>query len=1046
MTELAGEGDTIVAGLSFHVLGPVQVHDGDTAINVGGPAPRLVLVQLLFNPNRVVSTDALVDALWGDDPPPTARRSLQAHVAKLRAALGGEGGPLRPQAPGYVLSVDESQIDLCRSERLVRRARAMLESDPREAQRLARLAQREWTGEPLGDLAQHDQLLAQRRRLDQLWLDLAELSLDAQLAVGETTSAVERLESLVIDRPEHEPFWARLMTGYYRLGRQSDALAAFQRARTALLDGFGIDPSPTLQRLETAILSQSADLDIAEPDPCPYKGLASYQLDDAENFYGRDYLVAELLEAVRTASLVVVVGSSGAGKSSALRAGLVNAVGTSRLNVCRQACVITPGSAPLRAIYQVPTSADLIVVDQFEELFTLTDDETTRTEFVRLLLARIHDHSDRVVISLRADFYGYCTRIADLAPLLARRQVVVGPLNEHELRAVIAKPAEAAGLVVDEELVDTIVGEAAGHAGALPLVSHALVETWHRRTDGHLRLDAYRDAGSIAAAIARTAERAYNGFQPEQRAQAERLFMRLVEPGEGTESSRRKVSYAQLEGSSIDRRVIDLLVDARLLTAEADGIEIAHEALIGAWPRLTEWIDDGRDGMRMHRHLTSAASAWEEVGRDEEELYRGARLSGTLTWIGDAAPDLSNLERDFVDASLALSERRIRQQVRTNRRLRVLVALSLVGVIIAAIGIVLAVNKTNDAERGRAEAEAARIVTTVRNAPDLPDSAVLQLAVEADRRASTPETQGLLLDAIAKDPAFSFRDDLGMLPMGNTPVSSNGGVIAGTDDNVLGVVLDTATLKPLKQGLQPAPLVVVNTGSRLLGVIGGADLKVVDLNTRATVGRIPGVTARASEVGLSRDGTLLAVATKAGSNGAPAGVTVYDVDSGRTDVALTSVDGDAVTNVLFGPDSGHVLAVVGGSRVALWDSISGMQLPLSVQPGAPVTRLGMSPSGKLIAIGRENGELELFESESGLWRAREITSSHRDAIAWIDFDADGERMVSTSRDGVAIVWDTATGLPVSRPRHCTGCRGLAAFFQSGSSTGLVTIADGRAYE
>ncbi|HEY7627919.1 MAG TPA: BTAD domain-containing putative transcriptional regulator, partial [Ilumatobacteraceae bacterium] len=964
MTEVASEGDTLVAGLHFRVLGPVQVLDGTTAINIGGPAPRLVLVYLLFHPNRVVSTDALVDALWGDDPPPTARRSLQAHVAKLRAALGGDDGPLRPQSPGSVLTVEESQIDLFRSEQLVRQARAQLESDPRQAQRLARLALREWTGEPLGDLAQHEHLIAQRRRLDQLWLDLAELLLDAQLAAGENTAAVERLEALVLDRPEHEPFWARLMTGYYRLGRQSDALDAFQRARTALLDGFGIDPSPTLQRLEAAILGQSAELDVAYAEVCPYKGLASYQLDDAENFYGRDDLVAALCEAVRTASFVVVVGSSGAGKSSALRAGLVNAVGTSKLSVCRQACVITPGSSPLRAIYQVPSSADLIIVDQFEELFTLIDDEPTRSEFIRLLLARANDHSDRVVISLRADFYGYCTRIPELAALLARRQIVVGPLDEHELRLAITKPAERAGLTVDADLVDTIVSEAADHVGALPLVSHALVETWHRRTNGHLTLDAYRDAGSIAAAIARTAERAYNGFQPEHRSQAERLFLRLVDPGEGTESSRRKVSYAQLEGSSIDRRVIDLLVDARLLTAEADGIEIAHEALIGAWPRLAEWIDDGRDGLRMHRHLTSTATAWEEVGRDEEELYRGARLSAALTWINDTAPDLSNVERDFVEASVAMSERRMRQQARANRRLRVLVALSLVGVLVAAIGIVLAVSKARDAEQGKAEAEAARIVTTVRNAPDLSNSAVLQLAVEADRRASTPETQGLLLDAIARDPAFTFREDLGLLPGGNTPVSSNGGVIAGTDDNVLGVVFDAATLKPLKQGLTPAPMVVVNTGSRLLGVIGGSELKVVDLHRRASIGGFPGVTARASEVALSADGTMLAVATKQGANEAKTEVTIYDVDSGHEHSTLTSTDGGAVSNVVFAPDNSHVLGVVGGSRLVMWDFISGKQVLLPVESGALITRVAMSPSGTLIALGRQDAGLQLlFKSE-----------------------------------------------------------------------------------
>src|SRR3954452_15539423 len=198
MTQHAEDIGEVAAGLQFRLLGPVQVlgYDG-RSIDVGGSKPRLVLVQLLLNPNCVVSADALVDALWGEDPPPTARRALQSHVAKLRGALGGDEGPLTSQSPGYVLTVDESQIDLWRSDELVRRARAVLTSDPWHAHSLVRQAHSEWTSDPLGDLADNDQLVAHRRRLDGLWLDLVELELDATLAVGDATGAVERLEWLV---------------------------------------------------------------------------------------------------------------------------------------------------------------------------------------------------------------------------------------------------------------------------------------------------------------------------------------------------------------------------------------------------------------------------------------------------------------------------------------------------------------------------------------------------------------------------------------------------------------------------------------------------------------------------------------------------------------------------------------------------------------------------------------------------------------------------------------------------------------------------------
>ena len=636
-------------------------------------------------------------------------------------------------------------------------------------------------------------------------MSLIELELDAELAVGDTARAVERLESLVIDRPEHEPFWARLMTGYYRLGRQSDALAAFQRARAALLETLGIDPSPELQRLEVAILGQTADLDDVQAPACPYKGLASYQLDDADLFYGRDDLVDELVEAVRTASFVVVVGSSGAGKSSALRAGLVKALETRNLSGLRHVSVITPGTSPLRSIYQVPASVDVVIVDQFEELFTLTDEEAMQREFVRLLLARVNDGVSHVVISLRADFYGYCTRIPELAPLLARRQVVVGPLSGQELRVAVTKPAERAGLVVTPELVDTIVAEATDHAGALPLVSHALVETWHRRIDGQLNLDAYRDAGSIAGAIARTAERVYDAFQPAQRIQAERLFLRLVEPGEGMQHARRIVPYGQLEGSSIDRHVIDLLVEARLLTAGAEGIEIAHEALIAAWPRLRSWIDDGRDGIRMHRHLTSAATAWAELGRDEGELYRGARLSAALAWIGDADPDLSDGEREFVGAAVDLSDAELRRQVRTNRRLRVLVALSVVG---------CHRRGSRDCRGGQQSQRRQPATGTGRGRsswsgrsaakPDLSESAELQLAVAADRLASTPDTPRPCCSMRSPKPLDSPLDEtLVCCRPGIHRSRPTVGSSSAIDDNVLGVVLDATTLEPRVQRSSP---------------------------------------------------------------------------------------------------------------------------------------------------------------------------------------------------------------------------------------------------
>jgi DNA-binding SARP family transcriptional activator/WD40 repeat protein len=1030
-------------GLQFRVLGPVEVTDGDGhVIDVGGSKPRLVLVQLLLNPGRIVSTDALVDVLWGEDAPPTARRSLQSHVARLRAALGGDDGPLRSQPPGYALAIDEAQVDLWRSEAFARQARTTLASDPRHALQLARQARAEWSGDPFADLADHDPLVPQRQRLDQNRLALRELEVDALLAVGDTSEAVDQLESLVLERPQHEPFWARLMTAYYRLGRQSDALKTFGRARTALMDELGIDPSPELQRLEVAILTQADDLHFEAAASCPYKGLASYQLDDADRFCGRDHLVAELIEAVRSAPFVVVVGSSGAGKSSALRAGLISAIEAGRVAGVAHGSIITPGAAPMRSIYQAPRSADVVIVDQFEELFTLTDDDAVQREFVRVLLASVNDGTRRAVISLRADFYGNCMRIPELAAVVARRQVVVGAMSERELRTVVTQPAERAGLLVDGELVDAIVAEAADHPGALPLVSHALVETWHRRADARLTLDAYREAGSLAGAIARTAENVYGGFTSEQRVQTQRLLLRLVEPGEGSEHTRRRVPFAQLEGSTIDRRVVDVLIEARLLTADGDGVEIAHEALIDAWPRLSSWIEEDRHGLRLHRHLTTAASAWAEVGRDEGELYRGVRLSTALSWIGDSAPDLSQMERDFVKASVDLSEKQLRQQQRANRRLRVLVALSIVGVIVAAGATTLAIRAARDADRRRTEAEAARLVDIVRANPALSEAAVLQLAVAADGLVSTPATQGLLLDTIANESGLVSRGRIDAQPIGTAPISSNGGVVLTQDNNVFGVVFDAETLQPRARGIRSATA-VVDTGDRLVGLTGASrsgptKLEVLDLDSGASLGRLPDLTAENEKVALAPDGKSLAIASPDG--GTPEQrVTTYDVATGRQLAELESGRAGSIRHLTFGPDGHYLLATLDGGAALVWNTTTGARVLESTDDGVDITRLAMSPSNSVLAFGRDNGEVEIWAlvDDSGDWIPLDVRSPHRERVTWIDFDAEGSQIVSTSADGQVFIWDATTGQISGGPLRFDAASAVT-YFRPGS-TGLTTI-------
>jgi WD40 repeat protein len=306
-----------------------------------------------------------------------------------------------------------------------------------------------------------------------------------------------------------------------------------------------------------------------------------------------------------------------------------------------------------------------------------------------------------------------------------------------------------------------------------------------------------------------------------------------------------------------------------------------------------------------------------------------------------------------------------------------------------------------------------------------------------------------LLDAIAQDPGFAVGKGVQVTLTGNTPISANGGVLLGIDDQLVGAVLDATTLEPRPtRPLRPSPSVVVDTGSRLLGVIIGSSLETVDLETGEIVGRLPSVTARSWQVGISHDGTTLAIANDTDASGTQAGVSLYDVATGRRLVSMSVGDGAAVRDVAFSPDGRHVMAVVDESRPVVWEIVTGNQLVVESPEKAAITRLAMSPSGNQIALGRDDGLVEMWTlDDRAQWQPLDIRSLHHGSISWIDFDQDGGRMISTSRDGVAVVWDTITGKLATRPRTFTERELSMSFFRPGSASSLVSIdTDGRTWD
>ena len=401
---------------------------------------------------------------------------------------------------------------------------------------------------------------------------------------------------------------------------------------------------------------------------CPFKGLAGFDAEDSEYFFGREQLVAELVARLVGAPLLAIVGPSGSGKSSALRAGLLPALagGVLPRSDGWAQVLIRPGERPTRELHRATSGLRqdrraVLAVDQFEEIFTACGDERERDAFVAAIVRAAQDPrgGSVVVLALRADFYARCAAYPELARLLGANHVLVGPMSRDELRRAITRPAERVGLRVEADLEDAVVADVDGQPGALPLLSTALLELWQHRRAGRLQLAAYRGTGGVHGAVARLAEDAFRRLEPAEQEIARKVLPRLAGEGEDGAIVRRRVPLADLgaQRSESVARVLDVLTDRRLLTISAGTVEVAHEALLREWPRLRGWLEEDAEGRRLHRHLAHAARDWDQRGRDRGELYRGARLASALEWRTEHEPELDAAEHQFLDASRAASGR-----------------------------------------------------------------------------------------------------------------------------------------------------------------------------------------------------------------------------------------------------------------------------------------------------------------------------------------------------------------------------------------------------
>ncbi|HEX3296603.1 MAG TPA: BTAD domain-containing putative transcriptional regulator [Nocardioides sp.] len=737
------------------VLGPLEIDERGARL---GTRDRVVLAALAMHPGDVVSVEQLADAVWGEEPPATWSKNVQGCISRLRKLLGPD--LIETAGPGYRLRVSADTVDAAEFCRASSRARELLTlHEPDRARYLASQALDLWRGRPLTELESWEPGITETHRLDEVRLELEELEVEGSLASGHHAEVLAKAAAMVEAAPLRERRWALLAQAQYLAGRQMEALRTLRRVRVVLARDLGLDPGPDLVALEQAILRQDPGLSV-EPAPptrdgvSPYPGLAPYGEEDAESFFGREEETRACLDRLASVRLLAVVGPSGSGKSSLLRAGLAAALRRDAMRVV----VLNPGRHPVDTLTSAAVRADAVMlVDQAEEAFALCDDEDERHRFFEALVA--HTDRGRVVLALRADHTGDLAAIPELAALVEQGLFLLGSMSADSLRQAIETPARQHGLVLEPGLTDLLVREIEGEPGALPLLSHALRETWLRHEGRTLTVAGYQASGGVRGAVAQSAESLYSNLDDAERAQLRDLVLRMVVPGPGGEPVRGEVPRRQVVVDPVQEQLIDQMVAARLVTSDADAIELAHEAVVRAWPRLRDWLEDDLEGQRTRHRLTQAAEDWAGSRSQDSDLYRGTRLAATREWVAATQPRLTDLEHRFLSASeeqAAAEEASAIELARTRgrmvRRLRYALAGAAVLLVLALITGFVAVGQTG---RARDEADAARARQLSAQAlgdADTPLSALL--AIAAVRLDDTPQTRASLATVLARHPAL----------------------------------------------------------------------------------------------------------------------------------------------------------------------------------------------------------------------------------------------------------------------------------------------------
>jgi WD40 repeat protein/transcriptional regulator with XRE-family HTH domain len=823
---------------------------------------------------------------------------------------------------------------------------------------------------------------------------------------------------------------------------------------------------PAFVRLARSVSGQSTGQSAAStPEPAnPYKGLRPFQETDALDFFGRATLTQRLCERLgeetELARFLAVVGPSGAGKSSVVRAGLLPAVRRQALPGGGPPVVVDliPGAHPLEelesALLRVAVNppphlleqlqADerglaraaqrilpgdetrelLLVIDQFEELFTLAPDERVRADFINLLFCAVADaHSRlRVVITLRADFYDRPLGYRAASELLGQRTEVIGPLSADEMQEAITGPAQRHGLELEPGLVARIIQDVGDQPGTLPLLQYTLTELYERREDRRLTRAAYEASGGVFGSLARRAESLYSGLSGAEQSEARQFFLRLVTPGDSAEDTRRRVLLAELRsavGADSDgravalERVLDLYGRYRMLAFDRDPqtgaptVEVAHEALLSSWPRLRGWLDASHEQLLVQRRLLSSAAEWQAAGQDRSFLARGARLAQftglRAEGAGSPALALTVEEQAYLTGSLreqeqqevAQQERQAHElmlQKRAANRLRVLLAGAAVFLVVA-IGLALfALDQSGKAQASAIEANHQRATAVANGA----EAGVQRQAAQASAATAVADFQHAEAQRLAAE--------------ANTLLQARG----NTD-----VLVALLAIRSLRTQYTPE-------GDAMLGLA-----STLAYPQQQFSGHTGGVHALA----FSPDGKWVLTSS---DDGTPR---LWDAATGQT-VQKFSGHTAGVRGVAFSPDGQTVLTGSADTTARLWNAATGQELQQFRGHTKAIWGVAFSPDGKQVLTGSLDQTARLWDAATG-HEVRQFVG-HTAGVNYVAFSPDGKQALTGSDDNTARLWDAATGQPLRTLSGHTGRLRGATFAPDGKTVLTGGIDDGAA--